>query len=50
MSRREQYMGGEQRNVLPGTLPRRHDICRARTGVNRPGKTAQERARRAGKN
>lgn len=47
---REKFMTPEQRRQMSainnGNSPRTHTFCHAMTGVNRPGKTAQDRARR----
>jgi len=46
---RENFMSREQKTKM-GDLPRTHENCKMLTGVNRPGKTAQDRARRRGAN
>lgn len=43
---RENFMTAAQAAKL-GDLPRTHQNCLEKTGVARPGKTAQQRARRA---
>ena len=45
MTDRANYMSEKQRAAM-GQLPRRHDLCRDATGVARPGKTRQDKARR----
>ena len=45
---RADYMSESQKKAM-GKLPRTHENCRDKTGVARPGKTAQERARRNAK-
>lgn len=44
--KRANFMSEDQKRAM-GKLPRTHDNCREKTGVSRPGKTAQERARRS---
>ncbi len=46
---RENFMTPRQAEMM-GDLPRTHENCRAKTGVARPGKTAKDRALRAGAN
>jgi|PlaIllAssembly_1097288.scaffolds.fasta_scaffold08811_9 hypothetical protein len=46
MTDRAKYMTEKQRAAM-GQQPRRHDLCRDATGVARPGKTRQDKARRA---
>lgn len=47
MERRD-FMKPEHKKAMQG-LKRTHSNCIAKTGVARPGKTAHERAKRAGK-
>jgi hypothetical protein len=47
MADRAKFMTEKQRAAM-GQQPRRHDLCREATGVARPGKTRQDKARRAG--
>jgi len=42
---RKDYMTTEQKSAM-GDLPRDHNNCKEKTKVYRPGKTAQDRARR----
>ena len=44
-SNRAEYMKSSDRTKMAG-LKRDHSICLDKTGVRRPGKTAQDRARR----
>ena len=44
---RADFMSESQKAAM-GDLPRTHENCKAKTGVNRPGKTAYERAKRQG--
>lgn len=41
---RSDYMTQSQKSSM-GNLPRTHENCKDRTGVKRPGKTAQDKAR-----
>lgn len=41
---RADYMTEKQKKAM-GRAPRLHNVCKARTGVMRPGKTAHERAK-----
>lgn len=43
--KRANFMSEEQKRAM-GKLPRTHHNCIEKTGVARPGKTAQDRARR----
>ena len=43
--KRANFMTETQRKQL-GNMPRSHENCIEKTGVARPGKTAQDRARR----
>lgn len=43
--KRANFMTETQRKQL-GNMPRSHENCTEKTGVARPGKTAQDRARR----
>lgn len=51
---RRDFMTPAQRRAISGILPRRHDLCKQLlkaadlAEVGRPGKTAQDRARRGG--
>lgn len=42
--KRADFMSSEDRAAL-GKLPRTHQNCKEKTGVCRPGKTKQDRAR-----
>lgn len=42
---RKDFMGESHKEALKD-LPRTHGNCKTKTGVFRPGKTAQDRARR----
>lgn len=42
---RKDYMSASQKAAM-GNLPRTHENCKNKTGVARPGKTAQDKARR----
>ena len=42
---RADYMTADQKNKM-GNLPRTHENCLEKTGVRRPGKTKQDRAKR----
>lgn len=44
-SNRADFMTGDQKSKL-GNLPRTHQNCLEKTGVKRPGKTKQDKARR----
>jgi len=43
--KRETFMNAADKKAM-GNLPRTHENCRDKTGVARPGKTAQDKARR----
>ena len=43
--KRANFMTDDQKAKM-GKAVRRHDVCKELTGVQRPGKTAQDRARR----
>lgn len=43
--KRKDFMSEKDKKAM-GELPRTHQNCFAKTGKNRPGKTAHERARR----
>lgn len=47
MKERKHYMNSKD-TVAMGDAPRDHGICKDKTGSYRPGKTAQDRARRPG--
>ncbi len=53
MTSRDQFMSRAQRDAI-GRMPRRHDLCKrlldgqGLPAVGRPGKTAQDRARKGG--
>ena len=44
--KRKEFMTAEQKKKM-GNLPRTHENCMDKVGVARPGKTAQDRARRS---
>lgn len=44
VGKRADYMTGTQKAAM-GNLPRTHQNCMEKTGVARPGKTAQDKAR-----
>lgn len=46
MKTRADYMTPSQAAKVPDRTPRRHDVMRELTGVQRPGKTAKDRANR----
>lgn len=46
MKNRQDYMTESQKKAM-GNLPRTHQNCFEKTGVRRPGKTAQDRAKYA---
>ena len=48
MKERKDYMTSAQKQAM-GNSPRNHYLCIERTGVARPGKTAHDRAKRAGR-
>ena len=45
---RKEFMTATHKKAMSG-IPRTHQNCLEKTGVARPGKTAHERAKRAGK-
>ena len=45
VKQRSEYMTADQKAKM-GTLPRTHENCLEKTGVRRPGKTKQDRAKR----
>lgn len=39
-------MTPEQKDKMAGVKHRDHDVCKVRTGVMRPGKTAKDKSRK----